>query len=424
MFNKSMWKRLKDQSGMALPMALILMIVATFIVVPNLWATGSMIKVNQALEIDTQAYYAAKSGIEDVYWRFENDEMGSRVLLNGYPLDNQVNGMDVEVKQVNGVDNGSETTYFISSTAKQGSNSLRTVYAKMTVDSTAGYPFKYAMATTGGNIVVDSNAFVHSVPTDGKADIFANGSLDINGTGRVYGEGFYTGTQEGCEKITGECEKLPAITFQTLDEKWYLEQAQLGNPWPTSEPAGWKNYILPLPTPYGSTTYEIDNGTVYLGGPGNISYINGNLDIKSGGYIIIQGVVWVNGWIISRANSHIWTDPLQPNKQFYLLVHDNVVGDHNIDIKSNTDVQANNNLSIIADNGAVGIHSNSTIGSIYAPNGKVNLDANITVKGAVLGKEIELHSNATINFPTALQSNPIEGFKLDVISATMDEFGG
>jgi len=439
MFNESMWKRLKDQSGMVLPMALILLVVASIIVVPGLWATGNMIKVNQALENDTLAYYAAKSGIEDVYWAFGNNEMATRPLTgDGYKLPNQVNGMDVWVKQEK-IDG---KTYYISSTAKLNGNTLRSVYASMNVDHTSGYPFIYAVASTAGNIDLRSTAKILSIPVDGSADIFANGNiLNSITSGYVHGEAGATGTINSCSNIQDGChpEQLPVI-FQPIDMTWYWEEARKGIAYSKpsvgwSAPAGWPDTAMPPPYT-GTRTYEINNTTVNLGGT-YTTYIDGNLRIRSGGKVILKGVVWVNGWIMSDSNSSFTTDPIIQGDQCYLIARspktDTGNGIYCIIINSNTNMNADGDLNLIADNGGVWLKgnmedddgNNAKMGIIYAPDSKVFVESNTNSQfGSIVGKNVELRSNIWIYYNTSLEDNPIEGFKLNAVSVDWKEFSG
>lgn len=445
MFNKPMRKLIKDQSGMALATALILMILATFIVVPGLWATGNMIKTNQDLENDTKAYYAAKSGIEDVYWRLGNNEMGARVLTGqGYKLDNQVNNMDVWVKQEGMPDvTGSETTYRISSTAKVGSNSLRTVYAKVTVDMISGYPFKYAIASTAGPITMtNGDVKITSQPIGHKADLWANGDLDLGHANSldIEGTGYYTGSASSCEQFEGGCVLETTAAFQPIDlTGYYWPHAQSdGTPWP-STPACW-NPCTTIPTVYGNTTYSPKGGLSKTAptviGQGSTTYIDGNLnlaEIKEGNnkfaYFQVRGVVWVNGQINIGAATYL--DAYQ-NQQCYLLAHGDPT--HGITFaKTSSVIAANNNLNLLSDNGSIMVDTNvggvtsqaaANLGVVYAPNGAITLNSNTAVKGAVLGKSVSLGANVTLVYDEDLQTEQFEGFKINSVGVRLDEFGG
>lgn len=60
---------MKNESGMILPLALMLMAAGSFIILPGLSATGSMLTISRNLENKTKAYYAAEAGIAHSIWK-------------------------------------------------------------------------------------------------------------------------------------------------------------------------------------------------------------------------------------------------------------------------------------------------------------------------------------------------------------------
>ena len=462
---------------MVMAMVLVLMVVALCIVVPGLTATATMLKVNQELAISTKAYYAAKAGIEDFCWKFSNDRYFT--LANPYTLPD-LNGMAVTVSQVSGdvtdplspvcviqsiaesKDTGIEkakiftklevTWIWMPGTAGNdpvtGTPGFWTVATPGTegfwtpgtdeIPSVTGYPFDYAVATTDGLLWIKNNANVNSIPNppNGEADVFANGALRKDtATGFIYGTGYYTEGTTDCSNITGGCQKkTEGIAFQTLDESWYWEQAKLGKACPAL--AGWPNTALP--TTYGAQTYIYDGeknaiklkGTTnwtnistvknptYLGGAGNISYIDGNLELEKN--FVMKGVLWVNGYISVEGLTIINTDPY---KQSYLLAHG--AADHGITLVTNSKIYAtNNNLNLMSDNGTITLESGIDgptvsapvlLGILYAPNGPIIINSNSdAVTSAILGKSVTLDANVTVNYDINLRNNPPEGFELNV----------
>ncbi len=104
---KRMLKRLiKTEKGQALPMVLILMVIAGLILAPTLTYTTSGLKVSQAYERMADEFYAADAGVEDGLWQIKYDHLEE--LFGNYerydydteygPYDLNVNGIDVEVK--------------------------------------------------------------------------------------------------------------------------------------------------------------------------------------------------------------------------------------------------------------------------------------------------------------------------------------
>jgi hypothetical protein len=216
-------------------------------------------------------------------------------------------------------------------------------------------------------------------------------------------------------------------------------------------PPGWPNTALP--TSYGTTTYKyygdtnkIENlttrvtspqlgplytvegkTTTYLGGAGNISYIDGNLHLEKN--FMMKGVLWVNGFIQIEGGTYIFTDP---SKQSYLLAHG--AADHSITLVTNSKIYSTtNNLNLLSDNGTItiqsGVDGRTTsapvlLGIFYAPNGAVEVNSNSDViASAVLGKSVRLDSNVIINYDVNLRNNPPEGFEINVVSVKMAGYG-
>jgi Tfp pilus assembly protein PilX len=464
MFNQSMRKRLKDQSGMAMTMVLMIMVVALCIVMPGLAAAGSMAKVNRELESSTVAYYAAKAGIEDACWKYKNSLQPENLTMNNMNVtitQSTLSQNESTVPTASGTITTTVTTYLIQSKAglPEGGEPKATINAEVmkTVKVTrtaggTGYPFKYAVATTDGLLWIKNNANVNSVPTNGMADVFSNGELRKDtATGFIYGTGYYTEGTSNCANITKGCEKkTEGVTFQTLDETWYWEQAKLGLAYPT--PSNWPD--TSMPTTYGDKTYIYDGeknaikvagerdwismGTVknptYLGGAGNISYINGNLQLEKN--FVMKGVLWVNGYISIEGLTIIDTDPA---KQSYMLAHG--AADHGIRLVTNSKIYATkNNLNLMSDQGSITLESGIDgrtvsapvlLGILYAPNGPIVVNSNSdAITSAILGKSVTLDANVTVNYNTELRDNPPEGFEINItpvkteISVSTGRFGG
>lgn len=451
MFNKSMWKKLISQSGMALPMALILMVVASLIVVPGLWAVGSMAKVNQALETSTVGYYAAKAGIEDACWQFKKNPG----LIPNLTTDLTVNNMTVERSlNTNAALDAGPNTRVVTSVARLNGEEKAKIFTEIGVyytlategtPETTGYPFKYAVGSTDGNINIESNTQVRFLPNDDgiMADLWANGAL-ILGQGttdantKISGTGYYTeGSAPNCAvfdtKPNCSSHSDEEYIFQALDLPWYWSKAKLGTSKYYNSGSGqwegvpgWPNLAMP-PLYNGSAIFPSPS---VLGGPGNVSYIQGNLNIT--GTVTLKGgndpadptaptVVWVDGYINCQGGT-IKTDPLYPLAQYYLFAHG--AQDNAIYIKLAT-INANGNLNLMADNGGITVDKVNgpggfppLLGIIYALNGPVFLQGNQKGErpriGAVIGKRVTLNSNVDIWYNTDLRNNPIGGFELNV----------
>jgi len=84
---------LVDQRGIAMPMALLLMAAAAFVVMPGLSATGSLLTISRNLEDKTKAYYSSEAGIAYSLWKFKQS-----AAEPSFPLVlNNINGGDVQL---------------------------------------------------------------------------------------------------------------------------------------------------------------------------------------------------------------------------------------------------------------------------------------------------------------------------------------
>lgn len=359
---------LRNQAGLALPLALVLLVLASIIIMPGLWVMQSLLVINQDSEIDTRGYYAADAGITDVIWRF--DQRTSPPFP--YAMTDKVNGMDVfltEVKQPVVV--GPVTTYSILSTAKLGSKTIYKIFAEINVNTSVS-PFDYAIATTGGDINVYNPATVTSTPP-GNGDMFATGNIKLTG-GCSSVDGAITATgsisPSGCPSSSPNA---PPVTFVALDTSWYLTEANKGGP----------------PAPLGA----IDNKNNYHLGP---KHITGDLSIK-GSSIILDGVVWVDG------NINIKNSNVTCSGNGYFIA--NGVG-KNIVVEVGSELSKTINLLCL--NGNVNVSQSAQIGTIYAPNGNIVMGNNGTVYGSLIGKSVSVWNNRVINFQVSI-GNPLPG---------------
>ncbi|GEM_PF-2032488 len=92
MFRKLLVKLGKEESGAILSMALIIMAAGTFIILPGLQATSSMLTISRNLENKTRAYYAAEAGIAYSVWQCRKTSTApTDGIVSG------INNMDVQL---------------------------------------------------------------------------------------------------------------------------------------------------------------------------------------------------------------------------------------------------------------------------------------------------------------------------------------
>jgi len=84
----------QGESGLALPMVLVMMVLGSLVIVPTLNYVTTSLKAGEMVEEKVEGLYAADAGIEDALWRIKNDKPVS--FPYSYQL-TDVNGMSVSV---------------------------------------------------------------------------------------------------------------------------------------------------------------------------------------------------------------------------------------------------------------------------------------------------------------------------------------
>jgi len=140
----------KGQSGMALPMALVLMVVASLIVVPSLWAVQSLLTINSDVSKDTMAYYAADAGIADLVWKYKY----GIAPTSSYTVNN-VNGMNVDVSLVK---TSGQDYYWMSSAPSGPASKAQVVVHVRQTGSQGNNVFDQAVASLNGDITMSGGA--------------------------------------------------------------------------------------------------------------------------------------------------------------------------------------------------------------------------------------------------------------------------
>ncbi len=371
------------QAGLVLPLAMVLLAAATFMIVPGLWSMQTLMVTNRETEQDARAHYAAESGITDAFWRwFKQSTPPFAGSPPSYILASTVNGMSVKVTKVSEVSGGAfTTTYTIKSEAILNGKTLSTVYSEIMVNSGSS-PFKYGVVSLGGDITISNNSVVTSTPAH-HGDIFSNASIHMYNTSKIDGTAGAVGTID-CSHVTYGCSPgQSSQTFPTVDMTWYQQQANSGGT-------------------YSGTLNIWNNSPTQNIGP---KHITGNLQIGQS-TVNLNGVVWVDGNMDMNNSSRLIAVDRATS---YVVVN----GTININTSSTT-TNYPTFISLKATSPgsyAININSAATPGSLYAPYGGINLSNGGTmVYGSVVGKFVNIDSGAGVNYPVnLLQTYPIPG---------------
>jgi hypothetical protein len=386
MYIKLMWKKRNDQSGMVFIMALVLMAAAMLIVMPGLWATDSVIRVNQTLENDVVAYYSARAGIEDIMWLYKNGSApawtGSPAYYTPYKLSmNPVNGMEVRVTKVNSVASGpfTETQTVKSEAIDSTGATRRTIYAEIVVNSGSS-PFDYGIVALDGGISLYNSAKVTSIPA-GQGNIYANGPIVFNSP-----QNSIDGTASSNSTITGGCpaagcyQYQPTKVFTLVDNTTYVAGASY----------------------YGSTNPNIIPAGGTYTTPGSLGgrTIKGNLSLGNNQTLTLTGMVWVTGDISFNNSTLVGTGNPANN---YLMADGNITfGGGSMAISNHpTIISWKKNITFSQ-------QSSGTLGTLYAPNGTISLNNSGTVNGSIVAKSVTMQQSSWVVYPVN-NPNPVSG---------------
>jgi Tfp pilus assembly protein PilX len=395
-FKRFLRKIGRKERGMILPLALVLLVAATLIVMPGLGFMYSLLTINSNAQQDVAAYYAADSGIQAVYWYWNTNP--NNITSTYIPtIANPINGMTVTVVAVDSrAPDNSYDNYTITSSAASGSKTRAQVIALVKVPAAGNNIFSQAAASLNGDTVIDSGGHIIS---DGKipgnyGNIWANGNVNVKngevggtscpGQGTASATGTVTVDQwSGCVGTKAPNQTTPVSYTVTTSN--FTTPADNGFNY-TPQSSSWAN---------GGTPYTLVAG--YVNGAANMAGSNtftltGNLHVKGnlsiGGSAVIKGAytIIVDGELIvsGSASAKLVTAGNVP----FIIVQGNGTTTKNpaVDISGSAEVAA----------------------IIYAPNGMAYLHGGtgsdgFNVYGSVIAKSIEVDS-MTIEYLSGIHS--------------------
>lgn len=394
--------------------------------------------------LSSNAFYVAQSGVEDAFRRIGYDPDYGNGSEKNFILTNP-DGSEAEVSVL-----GDDENRTIKSIGTSG-RFVRRIETQIFLSEVVP-GFLYAIQAGAGGYEQDGNSTVQALSGDG--NVYSNGNIK----GKNSGSGSCTTGSpslikgsvwavKNIEKLTpgdGICVQKNA----SADNLNYCRVlgTQKGPNTPLGSCPGASYVSEPAPTPIplpdmniealkdyleGQTTFEgncIADGSTSLSNCagvqnelGNI-IINGNLTINTpvGVRMNFNGPVWVKGTITFNSNTSIGLTTSTTLSQI-------VVSDKQILSNSNVTF-CTNSASCVGGTAyllfistfpkeniptptptpdpppegclvsAITIYSNSNSVLFYAPDGCVNIAANSTFQGAVLGEKIVVNSNSTINY--------------------------
>jgi len=359
-----------SQSGMVLPMALILLVIASIIIVPGLWAMQSFMKINSNVEQNTMAYYAADAGVADCIWKYKYGTPPTST----YTLTN-IDGMNVDVTLL---PQSTATNLFWQSSAPSGTASKAQVVIQINKGNGTQAVFNQAVVSLNGDINLIGNANISSDNASVTlGDAYANGKI-------------YNSADKYGPSINGN-----ASAYTTIDPKIAVGGTSTpGAPWVTvADPIDIAAYTIQAQT-QGQTvpSFIKSSGTWNLGGAGNPSYITGNLQLTGTATINVVGTLYVGG-TFSMANGCTMTGGN------VVIVNGNVT----LGGGATAELPLNQTPLVISKTGNVSLSNGAKLSAVvYAPNGAISLVGNAKVWGALYGKSVTLNNGAKLIYQAGL----------------------
>jgi hypothetical protein len=344
-------KRLiKGEKGQAMVLVLVLLIVGGLIVSPLLSYMGTGLLTGRVYEGRTAELYAADAGFEDGVWKVQHrDEAGAGYVPcspssppRTYNITANNRSVGVNIVCVSNV-----TGYLwdITSIATTDSNSRTTVES-------------YVQFISGGEL----NIFGGALASQGSISL----GKDSTVTGDIYHcGGFDNSTVSGNWTDKG-CAPFPSQAENIAFAQAFMDEAKKGG------------------------TY---NGNMGISKSGDLGpkYITGNLDISKDVTINLKGIVYVKGHIsCAKTLTITGSGSLVAEGYIYLskLANYTVTGDSII-------MSLNSDITIKKSDPA----GELSIGAlIYAPNGAITFDKDMTIFGGVVGKSIQADKEGSFTF--------------------------
>jgi hypothetical protein len=354
-----------EESGFIMALALVLLVLGSVVIVPCITTASSALKINQNCETNTDAAYAAESGIQDVIWRFNNNQNPTFP----YTLPNTINGLTVIITEaVPHTQQAFTITYILNSAAKQSSQPKGQIMVQI-LRNTGSSPFYYGIVALNGDVTMSNYSSITSTPV-GHGDVYCNGSIHAYNSALISGNAAATGTIDSSHVSGTSSPGQPKKDFQPMDMTWYLNQANAGG------------------TIGALNLWNVNN---YNLGP---KHITGDLTIGQS-TVNLKGVVWVDGRVDINCTSTV-TGTTYIVANGYIAVSNNC--------------QVINNPTLISNNSYIMLSNSTAVGSLYAPNGTISISNYAVVNGSIVGKAVSMSNNAAVNYPLNLQTNPPPGF--------------
>ncbi|MFB0526215.1 MAG: PilX N-terminal domain-containing pilus assembly protein [bacterium] len=363
---------MKDEKGIALVLALILMVVLSILAVAMVflgrYETGFLVKERQS----DAALYIADGGVEYATNRLRTEPNyrgpTSDFIGNGgqFTVSVSTQGQPAQQYEI------TSTGYVPNATNPQETRTVRSV---INISEEISDVFQHAIASSGP-VTLGGNAVINSDDPTNEGDIYSGGDITLEDNATINGDASAVGTitTEGNSTITGEqSEGTDPLDFPEIDRDSYVSEAQTGG------------------TYSGDFVVTIDTGIGPL-------YIDGNLVIGGNHQVTLTGTVFVTGSVTLSGSPDTYSFSGQET-----LIAD---GDITMQGTSGSEVPL-----VMSVSGNVTLQGNiSTQGTvIYAPQGTVTIEGNPDITGVIVGQQVNVQGSVTITRKVDLTGYPLPG---------------
>jgi len=340
-------KSVRDEKGAALIMALILLLIGGLISAALLNHMGSGILAGEVHERRTAELYAADAGVEDAIWKLQH---GGVAACPAQPIEPpfsiNVNGKNVTVYIEYDVDVDMYKITSVAITNGDGGGGVAAIDSSTTIEA-------YLEAVAFDLL---SGALVSMSDIDFSKDCVVSG--DVYYVGEITGSD-YTHTE-------GEEIQIPLSAFPTQEQneafaQQLKDEALLGGIHP------------------GDMTVNSDTALGPL-------YITGDLDFGKDVTVTLAGTIYVEGTIGSE-------------KDYGVTGSGSIVAVGDIRLAKLPNYGIEGDSIIMSLSGDITFKKEATIEAlVYAPNGSVIVDKQLTVEGSLIAGYIDIKKDAYLTY--------------------------
>jgi hypothetical protein len=352
---KEMMKKLiREEKGAALIGALILLLVGGLTSAALLNHMGSGILAGEVHERRTAEFYAADAGVEDAIWKLQNGEIP---VCPANPEEWSYNVLDINGKslQVSIEYLLDESSFKITSTAATDDGS--------------------------GTAAIESNtaveAYIEAMTFDLLSGaLVSSGDITFHKDCTVTGDVYYVGEIIGKDytHTEGDEIQIPLSVFPSQEQNDAFVQE-------------FENEAL------AGGIYGENGGNMDISESQNLGpiYVPGNLDISKEVTINLEGVVYVEGYI-------------KCEKTLSITGEGSLIAESDIYLSKLADYTVTGDSAIMSVNGDITLKKSDAADElsiqafVYAPNGTVFLDKDMTVTGSVMGAGIQIDKDGSFTY--------------------------